>query len=117
MPRQGDELMRVLFIGEDECDKESILNVLPTHNAMLCTSVPVFGYLCSILRLSSRHARHGLVKAPASAASDLSNGTIIKPRTTGQDATDVAKKKIAGLSGQADRELSGADTVGAVELE
>jgi cell wall assembly regulator SMI1 len=37
LPRQGDELMRVLFIGEDECDKESVLNVLPTHNAMLCT--------------------------------------------------------------------------------
>jgi hypothetical protein len=42
LPRQGDELMRVLFKREDECDKESVLNesvlnVLPTHNAMLCT--------------------------------------------------------------------------------
>ena len=29
--------MWVLFIAEDECDKESVLDVLPTHEAMLRT--------------------------------------------------------------------------------
>jgi hypothetical protein len=37
LPGQGHELMWVLFIAEDECDKEPVLNVLPTHDAMLCT--------------------------------------------------------------------------------
>jgi len=37
LPGQGHELMWVLFIAEDECDKEPVLDVLPTHDAMLCT--------------------------------------------------------------------------------
>jgi hypothetical protein len=47
--------MWVLFIAEHECDKEPVLDVLPTHDAILCTqarfrtgpSVPVSGYLSS----------------------------------------------------------------------
>jgi hypothetical protein len=37
LPGQGHELKWVLFIAEDECDKEPVLDVLATHVAMLCT--------------------------------------------------------------------------------
>lgn len=48
-------------------------------------------------------SRHGLVTAPGSAASDSSNGYIIKPRTTGQRCNRCRQGKIAGFSWQADR--------------
>jgi hypothetical protein len=56
VPGQGHELAWILFIPEGECNKEAVLDVLPTHDAMLCArarprtgpSVPVFGYLCSL---------------------------------------------------------------------
>ena len=35
LPGQGHELMWVLFIAKDECDKEVVLDILPTHEAML----------------------------------------------------------------------------------
>ena len=37
LPGQGHELTWILFIAEDECDKETVLDILPSHNAMLCT--------------------------------------------------------------------------------
>ena len=36
LPGQGHELTWVLFIAQDECDKESVLNGLAAHEAMLC---------------------------------------------------------------------------------
>jgi hypothetical protein len=56
LPRQSQKLTRVLFIAHDKRDKESVLDVLPCHDAMLCTSaglrngssVPVCGYLRSL---------------------------------------------------------------------
>ncbi len=61
LPRQGNELARILFVAEDQCDTEPVVDVLPSHNSMLCRQaassngppVPVPGYLCSFLHVSS----------------------------------------------------------------
>ena len=61
LPRQGNELARILFVAEDQCDAEPVVDVLPSHSSMLCRQaasrngppVPVPGYLCSVLHVSS----------------------------------------------------------------